>query len=104
MTQPRYEFNYSQDIVNLQTKYSLFKRVANILFSVSFENGFQEGLMTKALELLVERNDCLRLQCEKKGKKNYQYFREKHSIGTIPVKNFSTYGEIEKFVNKFLLL
>ena len=101
MTQTRYEFNYSQDIVNLQTKYSLFKRVANILFSVSFENGFQEGLMTKALELLVERNDCLRLQCEKKGKQNFQYFREKHSIGTIPVKTFSTNGEIEKFVNKF---
>ena len=57
--------------------------------------------MTKALELLVERNDCLRLQCEKKGKQNFQYFREKHSIGTIPVKTFSTNGEIEKFVNKF---
>jgi hypothetical protein len=42
MTQPRYNYNYSQDIVHLQTKYSLFKRVANILFSVSFEKGFEE--------------------------------------------------------------
>ena len=101
MTQTRYAFNYSQDIVNLQTKYSLFKRVANILFSITFENGFQEGLMTRAIELLVERNDCLRLKFEKKGKQNLQYFREKCKVDKIPVKNFTSYGEIEKFVNKF---
>lgn len=101
MTQPRYSFNYSQDIVHLQTKYSLFKRVANILFSVTFEDGFQEGTMKRALELLVERNDCLRLKMEKKGKENLQYFREKHIIGDIPSYSFTEYGQIEKFVAKF---
>lgn len=101
MTQPRYNYNYSQDIVHLQTKYSLFKRVANILFSVSFEKGFEEGTMKRALELLVERNDCLRLKMEKKGKENLQYFREKYVIGDIPSYSFSEYGQIDKFVNKF---
>lgn len=101
MTQTKYLFNYSQDIVHLQTKYSLFKRVSNILFSVTFENGFKDGLMTKAIELLVERNDCLRLVCEKKGKQNMQYFREHCTVGKIPSFTFDSYGQIDKFVNKF---
>ena len=40
MREPRYPLNYSQDIVLLQTKYSLFKRVLNILFSVKVDGGF----------------------------------------------------------------
>ncbi len=101
MTQTKYLFNYSQDIVHLQTKFSLFKRVSNIIFSLTFENGFKEGLMTKAFELLVERNDCLRLVCEKKGKENFQYFREHCTLKKIPTMSFSKYGDIEKFVHKF---
>lgn len=101
MTQTRYQFNYSQDIVHLQTKYSLFKRVSNILFSVTFEKGFKDGLMTKAIELLIERNDCLRLMCEKKGKQNWQYFREHYKLDKIPAVTFNTYGEVDKFINKF---
>ena len=58
----RYGFNYSQDIVHLQTKFSLFKRVANIVFSIAVDGGFDKSLMRKSLELLIERNDCLRLR------------------------------------------
>ena len=101
MTQTKYQFNYSQDIVNLQIKYSLFKRVSNILFSVTFENGFKDGLMTKAIELLVERNDCLRLVCEKGKGGNVQYFRDEYKIKEIPSVTFSTYGQIDKFIKKF---
>ena len=101
MTQTRYTFNYSQDIVHLQTKYSLFKRVSNILFSITFENGFEDGLMRKSLELLVERNDCLRLKFEKVGKQNLQYFRDKYVLEDIPSIAFTEYVQIDKFVNKF---
>ena len=61
MESKTYSFNYSQDIIHLQTKYALFKRVANILFSVTFDEGFDEGRMLDALQLLIDRNDCLRL-------------------------------------------
>ena len=32
-----YGFNSSQDIIHLQTKYTLFKRVANIVFPTSHD-------------------------------------------------------------------
>ena len=64
-----YQFNYSQDIVHLQTQYSLFGRVSNIIFSVAFDDGFDDRLMQQALQLLVDRNDCLRLRFIKEDKK-----------------------------------
>ena len=67
MREPRYPLNYSQDIVLLQTKYSLFKRVLNILFSVKVDGGFDKTRMEKALTLLYERNDCLRIRFVKEG-------------------------------------
>ena len=103
MEKVRYGFNYSQDIVHLQTKYSLFKRVANIVFSISVDKGFDKITMTRALELLIGRNDCLRLKFEK-GKKGeiLQYFRDKVTLGgVIPSISVDTYGKLEKFILKF---
>ena len=79
MNPQRYSFNYSQDIIHLQTKYALFKRVANILFSVTFDNGFDEGRMLDALQLLIDRNDCLRLTFVKEGKQMRQFFEPARS-------------------------
>ena len=96
-----YGFNYSQDIVHLQTKYALFKRVANILFSVTFDEGFDEALMKQALQLMVDRNDCLRLTFVKEGKEIKQYFEEKRSIGHIPSVRFETPIQMDRFIRRF---
>ena len=96
-----YGFNYSQDIVHLQTKYALFKRVANILFSVTFDEGFDEDLMKKALQLMVDRNDCLRLTFVKEGKVTKQYFEEKRNIGHIPSVRFETPIQMDRFIRRF---
>ena len=74
-----YNFNYSQDIVHLQTKYSLFQRVSNIIFSITFEEGFEDNIMYQAIQLLIERNDCLRLKTIKEGKEIKQYFEKGQS-------------------------
>jgi len=97
----RYGFNYSQDIVHLQTKFSLFKRVANIVFSIAVDGGFDKSLMRKSLELLIERNDCLRLRFVKEKGEIVQYFREKVGIGDIPSVSVDTFGKLEKFILKF---
>lgn len=101
MERTLYGFNYSQDIVHLQTKYALFKRVANILFSVTFDEGFDEGRMKQALQLLVDRNDCLRLTFVKDGKTIKQYFEEKRSIGSIPSVRFETPIQMDRFIRRF---
>ncbi len=101
MTLKKYDFNYSQDIVHLQTKYSLFKRVANIVFSLTMDDGFDEAVMVKALNLLVERNDCLRLKFVKEGKVTKQYFEQKRVLDHIPSLKLKSYGALDRFLAKF---
>ena len=96
-----YGFNVSQDVIKLQTKYSLFNRVANIVFGVSFDEGFDRALMSKAIDLLFERHDCLRISFVKQGKEFKQYFVPERHIGPIPCKEFSSPGGFEKFIKSF---
>ena len=101
MEKKLYAFNYSQDIIHLQTKYALFKRVANILFSVTFDEGFDEGRMLDALQLLIDRNDCLRLTFVKEGKEIRQYFEPARKLGKVPSVRFETTSQLEAWVRRF---
>ena len=97
----RYGFNYSQDIIDLQTKYSLFKRVVNIVFAVTVESGFDEVLMKNAINKMIERNDCLRLRFVKEGKKTVQFVEPERTIGEIPVEGCYTQGQMDAFLRRF---
>ena len=101
MQKTLYQFNNSQDIINLQTKYAIFKRVANILFSVSFDNGFDPSLMKQALQLLTDRNDCLRIRFVKDGKTTKEYFEDSRTIGDIPSLKFATKNQLDAFILRF---
>lgn len=101
MEKTLYGFNSSQDVINLQTKYSLFGRVANIVFSTELEAGFDKALMTRAINTVIERNDCLRISFIKKGKDILQYFEDSRTIGNIPEKKFRTNEEKRKFIGGF---
>ena len=96
-----YHFNYSQEVIRLQSKYALFKRVLNILFSITFDDGFDEGLMRQALEKLYERNDCLRLRFVKQGKETMQFFEPERKPGEIPSLRFHTNKAYENFFRRF---
>lgn len=96
-----YGLNYSQDVIYLQTKYALFSRVANILFSTVVEGGFDNELMTKAVDLLFQRNDCLRITFVKKDGKLCQYFVPERHVGKIPFKKFNTPEQEEAFIKRF---
>lgn len=101
MNQTSYSFNYSQDIVHLQTKFSLFKRVSNIIFSVSLDEGFNEDIMRQAIQLTVDRNDCLRLSFRKEGNKIIQYFESKRIIDDIPSYAFETFAAMDSYIKRF---
>lgn len=101
MEKTLYGFNSSQDVINLQTKYSLYGCVANIVFSTEVAAGFDKSLMTDAINLVIERNDCLRLTFVKKGREMLQYFEESRKIGDIPEVQFNTFGEKVKFLKSF---
>lgn len=96
-----YEFNSSQDVIRLQTKYALYKRVQNILFYTIVEKGFDMVTMHKAINMMIERNDCLRITFEKRNGKTMQYFAEKRTIEDIPYKEFKTESAFISFMNRF---
>ena len=95
------KLNYSQDIVTLQTKYSLFKRVLNIVFSLTIDGGFDKLLMTSAINKVIERNDCLRIRFIKKGKETLQTIDTERKTGDIPVVKFDTVSSMESFIKRF---
>lgn len=101
MEKTLYGFNSSQDVIHLQTKYSLYGCVANIVFSTELADGFHKSLMTEAINRVIERNDCLRLTFVKKGKEIFQYFEDARSISDIPEVHFNSNGEKEKFLKSF---
>lgn len=97
-----YELNPSQEVVKLQCQYSLFKRVINIVSSATTTKKVDIHIMTKALNKLIERNDCLRLRFVKKDGKLMQYFLPYEEIEhqMVPHIKFSTPKQQEAFFEK----
>ena len=101
MERTYYGFNTSQDIIHLQTKYTLFKRVANIVFTTVVENGFDRALMTDAINKVIERNDCLRITFARKDGQIVQYFEPQREIGRIRQVEFTKAKQFDEFIRKF---
>ena len=64
-----YDLIAAQDLVILQCKYTLFKRVVNITFSAKSDEKIDWDIMRKTIQEVIKRNDCLRLRFCKKDKK-----------------------------------
>lgn len=95
-----YDLNPSQEVVKLQCKYTLFKRVINILTSMATEEKLDFEVMKQALNKVIERNDCLRIRFVKKNKKLMQYFAPHKDLDFVPVLSFATREEQEAFIEK----
>jgi len=94
------ELNHSQEVVKLQCKYTLFKRVINIISSMSTKEDLNFDLLKDALNLVIERNDCLRIRFVNKNKKLMQYFIPEYKIENVPVLKFETEEEQDSFIKK----
>ena len=104
MERQYYPLSASQQIVNLQTTVTLFKRVGNIVFSLTFDKPLDRSAMEKSINLLFERVDSLRTRFVKVDGKQMQYF----ATGTEPLKFKKTIihkdrDEVLKFIGKFRL-
>ena len=95
-----YDLNGSQDVVMLQCKYSIFKRIVNILSSMSTKKDIDFNLMKDAFNMIIDRNDSLRIRFAKKDKKLVQYFIDEYKFDDIPVYEFKTESEQVAFINK----
>lgn len=96
-----YELSPSQDVSYLQCRYTLFKRVINILPAITINYDVDFDLMEKAYNLVVERNDCLRIKFFKQKGKLMQYFEDSRPYQKIPVVKFDTQEKFDAFIAKY---
>ena len=96
-----YNLSLSQDVAYMQCKYSLYKRVINILSSITIDEEVDFELMDQAFKLLVERNDCLRIRFFKKRGNLMQYFADTgKNPKKVPVLSFETKEQQDAFIDK----
>ena len=95
-----YELSPAQGVPYLQCKYTLFKRVINILTSITIDEDVDFELMEKAYNIVVARNDCLRIRFFKQKGKLMQYFKDEVPYQKIPVVEYSK-EEFDAFLSKY---
>ena len=100
MKKPQYALTPSQDVSYLQCKYSLFKRVVNILSSITYTEEIDFDVMNQAYKLLVQRHDCLRIKFFKKKGRLMQYFDDYTPVKDVTVLSFETEEEQKSFIDK----
>ncbi len=99
---PCYRLSPSQDVSYLQCRYTLFKRVINILSSVTLDEKVDYDILNQAYKLLIKRNDCLRIKFFKKKGQLMQYFEDydESKIANVPVLTFETEKKQNAFIDK----
>lgn len=97
-----YEMSPSQDVILLQCKYTLWPKVVNIVFSATKDEKMDLSLLDKAFNLVVQRNDCLRIRFKKiKGKMMQCFLNEDEVVfDNIAHLKFETKEEQEAFIKK----
>ena len=86
----------SQDCMYLMHKFSIHKQMAQIPTSFILKTEFDLEILQKAFNIVISRNDSLRLAFVKKGGKLMQYFREPYSY-KVPLKYFRSRQQQEEF-------
>ena len=94
-----YDIIPSQDCMYLMHKFSLHKQMAQIPTSFSVGMQLDFAVLQRALNIVIERNDCLRLAFVKKGGKLKQYFRDSNRY-KAQVKYFRSKEEQETFCSE----
>lgn len=91
VNKPIYPLIPPQEMIQYMLKYSFFhKQVTQIPDSIIVSEQIDFDLMTKAFNIEIERNDCLRLCFFKRNGQIMQYFRDPYRIGSVPILEFSS--------------
>ncbi len=86
-----------QEMIQFMLKYSFFhKQVTQIPESIIVTKEIDFDIMEKAVNIEIERNDCLRLRFFKEKGQIKQYFIDKYTVENIPVIDFGSEQERQK--------
>ena len=95
-----YDFTAAQNVTLLQCKFTLYKRVINILSSTTSDTPLDFKILKKALDLTIERNDCLRIEFKKRNGKWQQRFLPSRPLDHVEELTFSTKEEQDAFIDR----
>lgn len=94
-----YDIIPSQDCMYLMYKFGLNKQMSQIptCFTVKYDLDFD--ILQRAFDIVIERNDCLRLAFVKIGLTMKQYFRSPYKY-KVPLKYFRSVQQQEEFFSQ----
>lgn len=91
--QPVYDLVHSQQMVQYMWRYSIHMQSTQIPFAISFEEDLDFEVLARAVNIEIQRNDCLRLRLIREGFKIRQFFLESFELEKIVLKEFSSKQE-----------
>lgn len=95
-----YDLIPPQEMIQFMLKYSFFhKQVTQIPESIVVTKEIDFDVMKKAVNIEIERNDCLRLRFFKEKGKIKQYFLPEYKLDEIPVLSFGSEQEQTDYFN-----
>lgn len=100
VTGPLYNLIPSQQTMYLMVKFSFHKQLTQIPISFSVENDLDFGILKRAFNIELERNDSLRLRFVMVDKQIKQYFEKRKTLNYIQIKRFKNLEEQEAFFSK----
>ena len=90
----------SQECMYMMVKYSFSKQLVQIPLSINVDLDLDFDLLTKALNIEIERNDALRLRYTKVDGQVRQYFLDDFKINKVPMKYFRSVEQRQEFLDK----
>ncbi|MBQ6862652.1 MAG: hypothetical protein IJO14_00280 [Clostridia bacterium] len=88
-----YNLIHSQEMVQYMWKYSVHMQSTQVPVAIAFEEKLDFMILARAVNIEIERNDCMRLRIFRDGMKVRQYFLNEYRLNKIPVKEFSSKEE-----------
>ena len=80
----------SQNMVRYMWKYSTHKQATQIPCAVALDEALDFRVLARAVNVEIERNDCMRLRLVKAGGEIRQYFVPEYKLDRIAVRTYRT--------------
>ncbi len=88
-----YKLIHSQEMVQFMWKYSIHMQSTQIPVAIAFDEDIDFRVLARAVNVEIERNDCMRLRIFRDGLKVKQYFLNEFKLEKILVKDFGSREE-----------
>lgn len=95
-----YKLIHSQEMVQFMWKYSVHKQSTQIPLAIAFNEELDFRILARAVNIELQRNDCLRLRIFREGRKIKQFFLSEYKLDKILIKDFSSKEEQTEYFDK----